>query len=218
MSLLDFARGPALQWAAVIFVIGMLWRTVGLLLMLRSRPLSKDRKSGLAGAGVKTMFSRFLLPKVFAKRVGFQFLLGWVWHVGFVLTLFFFQVHVLFFKGVFGFSWPALPNAVVLPVAAVTLGILLILLVRRMTNPMLRYISNFNDYSSVIVTLLPFVTGFATFTHIPALAYETLLALHFLSVALLLVWFPFSKLFHVITVLPSRYILGVKFWRRGVEA
>ena len=49
------------------------------------------------------------------------------------------------------------------------------------------------------------------------LPYQTLLSLHFLSIALLLVWFPFSKLFHVITVLPSRYILGVKFWRRGVE-
>ena len=35
--------------------------------------------------------------------------------------------------------------------------------------------------------------------------------------ALLLVWFPFSKLIHVVTMLPSRYVLGVKFWRRGVE-
>ena len=26
MTLLDFARGPAMQWALVIFVIGVTWR------------------------------------------------------------------------------------------------------------------------------------------------------------------------------------------------
>jgi nitrate reductase gamma subunit len=81
----------------------------------------------------------------------------------------------------------------------------------------LRYISTFNDYSSLVVTMLPFITGFLAFAHY-GLAYETMLALHILSISLLLVWFPFSKLFHVITLLPSRYILGVKFWRRGVQA
>jgi len=218
MTLLEFARGPALQWAAIIFVVGMLWRTLSLALLLRSKPLSKDRYPGLRAHGWRTVFSRFLLPKVFAKRVGFQYLMNWIWHVGFVVTLFFFQVHIAFFKKLLGFGWWGLPNAVVLPVAALTTGILVILIVRRGFHPVLRYISNFNDWSSAIITLLPFLTGFLAFAHAPIMAYETLLALHFLSVALLLVWFPFSKLFHVITVFPSRYILGVKLWRRGSKA
>jgi nitrate reductase gamma subunit len=125
-------------------------------------------------------------------------------------------VHILFFEGLFGLSWPALPNTVILVAAAVTAGLLVMLLIRRATQPVLRAISGFDDYASVVVVLLPLLTGLASYAHL-GLAYETMLALHLLSVALLLVWLPFSKLVHVITMLPSRYVMGVKFWRRGVE-
>ena len=219
MTLLEFARGPALQWSAIIFVAGMLWRTVALALMLRNKTLSKDRYPGTLNAhGWQTIFHRFTLQKYFARRVGFQYLMGWIWHIGFVITLFFFQVHIAFFQRLLGFGWPGLPNAVVLAVAALTTGILIILMVRRYVHPVLRYISSFDDYSSIIVTLLPFLTGFLAFTHAPILPYETLFALHLLSICLLLVWMPFSKLFHVVTMFPSRYILGVKLWRRGSKA
>lgn len=216
MTLLDFARGPALQWAAIIFVVGMLWRIGGLIFLARSRPLSKNRRDDLWRGGWGTVISRFWPNKVFRARTNLQFVAGWIWHIGFFVVLLLFQVHILFFRGILGFSWPGLPNGVILFVAVVTAGLLLMLLVRRTLNPVLRYISNFNDYSSLVVTLLPLLTGLAAYAHL-WLAYQTLLALHLLSIALLLVWFPFSKLFHTITMLPSRYSMGVKFWRRGVE-
>ena len=50
------------------------------------------------------------------------------------------------------------------------------------------------------------------------LRYETMLGLHILSIAVLLIWFPFGKLMHAILVFPSRYQQGVKFGRRGVKA
>ncbi len=216
MTLLEFARGPALQWATIIFIIGMLWRIGGLLFMVRATPLSRNRRDDLWRGGWRSVFSRFVPNKVFRSRLSLQFVAGWTWHIGFFVVLLGFQVHVLFFEGLLGLSWPGLPNSVILAVAAVTAGILIMLLIRRLLNPVLRYISNFNDYSSLVVTLLPLLTGLATYAHIDA-SYERMLALHFLSVALLLVWFPFSKLIHTVTMLPSRYLMGVKFWRRGVE-
>ena len=33
MNLLDFARGPALQWSVVIFIVGVLWRLLGVFLL-----------------------------------------------------------------------------------------------------------------------------------------------------------------------------------------
>ena len=180
MTLLDFARGPALQGAAFIFVVGMVWRALGLLLLHRNTPLSRNRDNHLARHGFRTVLSRFIPAPVFERRVSFQYVAGWIWHLGFFVVL----------------LW---------------------LLGRRIVNPVLRYISTFNDYSSLVVTMLPFITGFLAFAHY-GFAYETMLALHILSISLLLVWFPFSKLIHVITLLPSRYILGVKFWRRGVQA
>jgi nitrate reductase gamma subunit len=58
-----------------------------------------------------------------------------------------------------------------------------------------------------------------SYTHITfGLRYEDMLALHFLSICFLLVWFPFSKLMHAIYIWPSRYKVGAAFARRGVRA
>jgi nitrate reductase gamma subunit len=72
----------------------------------------------------------------------------------------------------------------------------------------------------VLLVILPLVTGFTSYAHlqIGEVRYETLLALHLLSIQLLLVWFPFSKLMHLFYTFPSRYQIGVAMERKGVKA
>ena len=81
----------------------------------------------------------------------------------------------------------------------------------------MKLISNFDDYLSVIVVLAPLVTGILAFAHIGA-RYETMLAVHLLSVEAMFVWFPFGKLMHTAMTFPSRYQAGTWFGRRGVKA
>jgi hypothetical protein len=50
------------------------------------------------------------------------------------------------------------------------------------------------------------------------LRYETMLALHILSVEALMLWFPMGKLMHAFLALPSRYQIGVAYERKGVRA
>ena len=47
--------------------------------------------------------------------------------------------------------------------------------------------------------------------------YQTLLALHLLSVNLLLVWFPFGKLMHSFTIFATRSVQGMQFERKGAS-
>ena len=54
----------------------------------------------------------------------------------------------------------------------------------------------------------------ASTAHVGA-RYETLLAIHILSVDLLLIWFPFGKLMHAFYIFPSRAINGAILARRG---
>ena len=49
--------------------------------------------------------------------------------------------------------------------AAMTLGILFTLWVRRFFNPVLRLISNFDDHLSVFLAIAPLITGIAAFAH-----------------------------------------------------
>jgi nitrate reductase gamma subunit len=81
----------------------------------------------------------------------------------------------------------------------------------------LRLISNFDDYFTWLVTVLPVITGLMAVAHVGA-RYETLLALHILSVEVFLVWFPFGKLMHSFIAFGSRYATGVAFAHKGARA
>ncbi|MEN8176610.1 MAG: nitrate reductase [Pseudomonadota bacterium] len=217
MTLLDFARGPALQWALIIMIVGILWRLLGALLLMRTKVLSKPRSNALTVAGLRTVFRRSWLYGGLEKVSRFQLVTGYILHVGLFIVILLFVPHIEFFRGLIGFSWPGLPNDVITISAALTVAVLIALLVRRLTHPVLKVISNADDYISWLVTTLPLVTGIMAFAHW-GLRYETMLALHLLSVALLMIWIPFGKLMHMLLFIPSRAQLGAKFERRGVRA
>jgi nitrate reductase gamma subunit len=84
----------------------------------------------------------------------------------------------------------------------------------------MKQISTFDDYASVLIVILPLVTGLLSYAHVQVfdIRYETLLAAHILSVEALLVWFPFSKLMHLFYTFPSRYRVGAAMEHKGVEA
>jgi nitrate reductase gamma subunit len=48
--------------------------------------------------------------------------------------------------------------------------------------------------------------------------YETLLAIHILSVDVLLIWFPFGKLMHAVYIFPSRALNGALLSRKGATS
>ncbi len=218
MSLLDFARGPALEAAFAIFVFGVLWRLLSLLLL----PWARDRSAARPGApsaivAAAAGFMRHLWPpKRYMRTSLFATLNGYVFHIGLAIIVFGLAQHILFLRGLFGFAWPNLPAGIISVVSVITLASLVAALVRRMTDPVLKLLSTFNDYFSWIVTTLPVVTGLIAVSHLWA-PYETLLAIHILSVALLLIWFPFGKLMHAFLVFLTRSETGIFYSRRGVE-
>ena len=46
MTLLDFARGPAMQISIIIFVLGIVWRLVGVWGLRHKKDLSEARSKG----------------------------------------------------------------------------------------------------------------------------------------------------------------------------
>jgi nitrate reductase gamma subunit len=51
-----------------------------------------------------------------------------------------------------------------------------------------------------------------------AFPYQTMLGLHILSVEILLILFPFTKLMHFFTLFIARWYNGAAFGRRGVQS
>jgi nitrate reductase gamma subunit len=216
MELLDFARGPGLQLATLVFVVGLIWRLLHLYLTLKKTDISEARQSGEIGGGIRTIFSRFIHHEPFRKRTRNGTILAYCMHIGLAVVVLGSAPHILFIESFSGLAWAPLPSIVIHIAAAVTLAALLTSIGRRMSHPVLKLLSNFDDYFSWLVTTLPVVTGLLAVAHVGA-RYETLLALHILSFELFLIWFPFGKLMHSIIVFGSRYTTGVTFTRRGAK-
>jgi len=218
MELLEFARGPALTFAITVFIAGVVFRIVSLALMWRTRDSSEGspREKSTFMAALHEIIRRLWPQSAYKQSTMFMLINGYVFHIGLAIIVFFLMPHILFFKDLFGLSWPSLPNNVIYAISIVTIVSLIAALVMRMSNPPQRIISTFDDWFSWLVTFLPVITGVIATSHLGA-RYETLLGLHILSVALLLVWLPFGKLMHFFLVFVTRAQTGAHLNHRGAQ-
>lgn len=222
MSLLEFARGPALWVSLAVLFAGSVWRIAGIF-RLKTRPdFSEPRDTRLLAGALRTIVSRMVPKKEFRETEKVGTFNAYVYHVGLAVIAFGFLPHIYFVERLTGLLWPALPAPAVYLAVAITFVSLLIMLMERLTDPVLRLLSNFDDYFSWFVTFLPLVTGMIVINHpfpsgvAPVSPLDPLpLAIHLLSVELLFVWLPFGKLSHAFLVFVSRGITGAASARKG---
>lgn len=215
-ALLAFARGTAFDIALTVFVVGMLLRLLEVMSLGKKPDLSAPRGSGIQGAAA-TVLTRSLPRKTVFDKEPLRIINGYVLHIGFFIVLFFYGPHIELFSSVLGFRWPGLPSGIIDAVGAITIISLVAALVIRLNNKVMRFLSTPGDYVAWLVTLLPVLTGYLAYNHL-LLPYTLMLALHLLSVELLLVVAPFSKLTHMFSFFTSRWYQGYQAGRRGVES
>lgn len=219
MTVLEFARSVALPWSVFILITGTLWRLFGIILLKHKTDFSQPRKGvhmQVAGS-ISAFFKGFVPKKEFWSSTLYTTVLGYVFHIGLAITVFGFGPHMRFVNEYTGLYWPGLPTHLVNLVGVVTIAALVALLLVRLRSPVLRKISNFDDYFSWAVTVLPVLTGIITTGHFFQ-PYEFWLGVHILTVALLFAYLPFGKLGHTFLVFLSRGTTGYLFARRGVKS
>ncbi len=216
IEFLSWVRGPGFQIATIIFVAGVIIRFAEILLLGRKKNLAEAKGSEMR-SGLRTIVTRSIPDKSTFQRSMFTVVAGYIFHIGLFVTIFLFAPHILMFKEVVGFGWPSLPTPMVDAMAVVTIIALLAVLAHRMRDNVLRFLTTKEDYIVWLVTIAPLITGYIAFHRIGMTA-PTLLAIHILSVELLLVIFPFTKLMHTFTVVLSRWYGGAISGYRGVES
>lgn len=214
IQFLTWVRSTGLNIALALFVLGMLWRLIEIYSLGRKQDLAPPRN--VSGAsGWHTIFRRSIPPPGMMKRSPISYVGGYIFHIGLFVVVFFFGQHIKLIESLLGISWPNLPAQVIDTVAVVTLATMVLILADRINKPVKRYISTMGDYLAWALTFLPLLTGYLAVKHL-VLPYTTMLALHILSVELLLIALPFTKLIHVFTLLSSRWYNGDISGKRGV--
>jgi nitrate reductase gamma subunit len=216
IEVLSWARGPGLQIATVIFVAGVVIRIFEILLLGRKANLAEAKGSEMS-SGLKTMITRTIPDATTFKRSSVTIVAGYIFHIGMFVTFLFFAPHILFIRDLIGFGWPALPTTVIDAFAVLSIVALLAALVNRLTNKVMRFLTNFEDILTWFLTMLPLLTGYIAFHRVGFTA-PSLLAIHLLSVELLLVIFPFTKLMHTFTLFLARWYNGAISGYRGVAS
>ena len=213
---LNWVRGPGMDIAVTIFIIGIIYRVARNFMIGRKASLAEPRGSEW-GPGLTTVWRRSYFHTGMTNRGYFTLIAGYTFHIAFLLILFFQVQHVLWFKSVLGFAWPALPPIVITTLAVLGIGALFAVLVDRLIDPVKRMLSDYQDYLTWFLTTFPLVTGFMLFNKM-GLPYKGLLATHILSFELLLVAVPFTKLTHMVTVFIARWYNGAIAGVKGVQS
>ena len=215
-ELLNWARGPGFQIASIIFALGIMLR-LGEIVMLGRKANLAEAKGSAMSSGLRTVFSRTVPDAATFKRSAFTVTAGYIFHIGLFVVIFLFAPHILFFKDLLHVSWPALPSPVIDATSVITIITLVIVLVHRLRDPVKRFLSNYDDYLGWFVTILPLITGYIAF-HRVGMTAPSLIAIHLLSVQLLMVVFPFTKLMHAFTIFLARWYNGAISGYRGVQS
>jgi len=216
IEFLSWVRGPGFEIASIIFVAGVVIRLSEIFLLGRKKNLAEAKGSEMRG-GLHTILSRSIPDKSTFQRSTFKIVSGYIFHIGLFVTIFFFAPHILLVKEITGISWPSLPTAIIDASAVVSIITLVVVLIHRVRDTVLKFISTAGDYLVWIITILPLITGYMAFHRI-GMSAPTLLAIHILSIELLLVAFPFTKLMHAFTLPIARWYNGAISAYRGVES
>jgi nitrate reductase gamma subunit len=214
-ELLNWLRGTGLQIAIAIFVVGLLFRVVQNLLIGTNKNLAAPRGSKM-GPGLATIVRRSFFHPHMTYRGYFTLIAGYIFHLGFLITLFFLSQHILLFKSILGFSWPAMPPAVIDITAILGIAALIAVLIHRLIDPVLKQISDYQDYLAWFLTIFPLATGFLLM-HPMGMSYNLALALHILSFELLIIAIPFTKLSHMLSIFISRWYNGAMAGYKGIK-
>lgn len=214
-ELLDFVRGPGLQIAAAVFVLGMVYRMLHLIMLGRKKNLAVPRGSEW-GPGLRTMWHRSIPSVGLTSRGQFIVISGYIFHLGFLITLLFLSQHIELLRTVLGFGWPALSPGLITITAILTIAAMIALLVHRFIDPVKRLISDYQDYLTWTLTFLPLLTGIMLKQGI-FLGYQQMLTVHIATVELLLIAIPFTKLAHMLTTFSARWYNGAIAGYKGIK-
>jgi hypothetical protein len=216
MELLAWVRGPGLALAIIFMLVGVVVRLLEMFMLGRKTDLSEARVKASGKYGWRTVFTRSLPNLSCGQSLPVVFISAYIFHIGLFLTVFFFVPHIQFIRDLTGLQWPGMSFWLIDSVTLISMLAMLVALWYRWWDKVRRYISRFSDYFVWTLTFLPLLSGYLLY-HRQLFPYNEMMIVHIVSVELLLISLPLTKLMHTFTFIFSRWYTGAAAGRKGVK-
>ncbi len=218
-EILEFSRGPMFYGALLFFLAGMAYRLFAVISLGWSKDLAKPR--GSKGAGVVKSFLRggIIFPFFPREKSAYAnnpivYIAGGLFHLSLFVVVVLGTAHMLVWKSLVGIGWPTLPLPIVDWMAAVGIIAMVALIVNRAVHPVMKLLTGPAEVMSWLFVFLPMLTGYMM-THHMFFPYEVLYSLHMISINVMLVWIPLSRISHFMFYFFSRTQHGVEWGKRN---
>ena len=213
----EFLTGPVLWFTFIFFTGGLLIRTAFLFRLSRK----KDRviyNHVNMDWGLRSIF-HWLIPFANAsmRQQPIFSLAAFIFHLALIAVPLFLSAHILLWEEAFGVTLWSIPNGLADALTLIFIVAALFLIVRRCVRPEVRILSSAWDYALLVITMLPFITGFLAYHQWGP--YEVMMILHILCSLVLLILIPITKLAHMILFFFTRAFIGFEMGgRRGAKS
>lgn len=210
--MMAFLTGPLLILSLLVFTVGMIVRIV---CYIRGLNWRLDRVAySQTGRGIPGALGSIFMWLIPGATHGWRQQPGmttafFLFHVGAVLLPLFLLGHTVILEHVTGISLPSLPMGVADTLTVLSLAGLALLAGRRLMVIEARTLTTWQDWFILILTALPFLTGFIARTSSTGGDFWTLA--HVITGELFLIIAPFTKLSHIVLYFLSRAQLGMDF-------
>jgi len=204
----QFIAGPLVWCAFAVLIIGSLYRIISMLSLAQKDmvvyPYMSLRHS------LRSLV-HWLVPfaSVNMRRQPEMTVVTFAFHICLIVTPIFLLPHNILLHQSWGIGWWSLPKGVADVMTLIVIVTCVIFFLRRITSPVVKYVTSPSDYVLLAITVAPFITGFLAYHHV--MPYKTMSALHILSGVIMLVAIPFTRLSHMLFFVFTRSYMGSEF-------
>jgi nitrate reductase gamma subunit len=205
----NFVSGPLAWLAFILFFGGCLYRLIRLFMLVKEKePFIFTYMSWKYS--LRSIF-HWIIPfgTVNWRRHPVLTVVTFVFHVGLVISPIFLLAHVILLDEALNLSWWALPDAWADILTVVVIIGCLFFLVRRLTQPEVKFVTSASDFVILAVVAAPFITGFIAYHQ--WIDYPVMMVLHVVAGEVLLVAIPFTRLSHMLFSPFTRAYMGSEF-------
>lgn len=204
----EFITGPLVWLSFALFIGGGIYKLVWMLKMAERDKVVYPYMS--LKYSLRSLF-HWIIPfaNTNTRRQPEFTIVTFAFHICLVLTPIFLLPHNLLIYQSWGISWWTLPKGVADVMTLIVIFTSVIFLLRRISNPVITFVTSPSDYALLVIALAPFITGFLAYHHF--LPYKLMSMLHVLSGEIMLIAIPFTRLSHMLFFVFTRAYMGSEF-------